>query len=331
MTKQQDEQAPELAYIKLLSNGELAAYRADIRKEHRDGRPVYEYSLLQQQPASGRCVESILRRLCAEHPHIEFVEGVLGGVQPLINRHRIGVSHLLGRMAIGMSVAEYQETWGFDDETLKDAFAYTQDVIDALIDRERTGAATTAAEGGRAPIDVTKQHDFVQIVGRDSCGLRGCELGVLEHAWIPPLFTAAPAAACEGQPRACICPQESHTVGGWTARYRLPKCPVHGTPTTAAGPRNEAAIALLDKWLAEHPRVEHDGLLERLRRMINENSLSDREHYPPDTTSPGDAARDEDHACPFCNERGFDLIGLKSHLQNGDCEEFEKLERLRRL
>jgi hypothetical protein len=53
--KQQDEQAPERAYIKLLSNGELAAYRADIRKEHRDGRPVYEYSLLQQQPTSERC------------------------------------------------------------------------------------------------------------------------------------------------------------------------------------------------------------------------------------------------------------------------------------
>lgn len=86
---------------------------------------------------SVRCGESLLRSLCAEHSHVRFVEGVLGGVQPLIEGHRVGVSHLLGRMAIGMSVAEYKETWDFDDDTIKDVFAYAQDVIDALIDRER--------------------------------------------------------------------------------------------------------------------------------------------------------------------------------------------------
>ena len=43
------------------------------------------------------------------------------------------------------------------------------------------------------------------------------------------------------------------------------------------------------------------------------------------------AGDSEDLTCLFCNEQGFDLIGLKSHLQNGDCEEFESLERLRRL
>lgn len=49
-------------------------------------------------------------------------------------------------------------------------------------------------------------------------------------------------------------------------------------------------------------------------------------------TQPAAAPSDsEDQSCPFCNERGFDLIGLKSHLQNGDCETFENLERLRRL
>ena len=35
--------------------------------------------------------------------------------------------------------------------------------------------------------------------------------------------------------------------------------------------------------------------------------------------------------CPFCGERGFDLVGLKSHLLNGDCEEFNKIETLTRL
>lgn len=29
--------------------------------------------------------------------------------------------------------------------------------------------------------------------------------------------------------------------------------------------------------------------------------------------------------CPFCNEDGFDLIGLKGHLQHGDCEIFNKI------
>jgi len=29
--------------------------------------------------------------------------------------------------------------------------------------------------------------------------------------------------------------------------------------------------------------------------------------------------------CPFCDEEDFDLVGLKSHLVNGDCEEFNKV------
>jgi hypothetical protein len=38
--------------------------------------------------------------------------------------------------------------------------------------------------------------------------------------------------------------------------------------------------------------------------------------------------------CPFCGEIDFDLIGLKAHLLNGDCEEFahtlSPLEEVRR-
>lgn len=26
--------------------------------------------------------------------------------------------------------------------------------------------------------------------------------------------------------------------------------------------------------------------------------------------------------CPFCGENDFDLVGLKAHLLNGDCESF---------
>ena len=35
--------------------------------------------------------------------------------------------------------------------------------------------------------------------------------------------------------------------------------------------------------------------------------------------------------CPFCNESNFDLIGLKSHLLNGDCSIFNDTENINRL
>jgi hypothetical protein len=35
--------------------------------------------------------------------------------------------------------------------------------------------------------------------------------------------------------------------------------------------------------------------------------------------------------CPFCNEEGFDLEGLKSHLTNGDCEKFNITNNINRL
>lgn len=42
---------------------------------------------------------------------------------------------------------------------------------------------------------------------------------------------------------------------------------------------NAAAIALLDKWLAE-PMQEDDGSLDRLRWLIDANRLSDRKFWP---------------------------------------------------
>jgi hypothetical protein len=34
---------------------------------------------------------------------------------------------------------------------------------------------------------------------------------------------------------------------------------------------------------------------------------------------------DETVECPFCGELDFDLIGLKSHLEHGDCEPYNDL------
>lgn len=35
--------------------------------------------------------------------------------------------------------------------------------------------------------------------------------------------------------------------------------------------------------------------------------------------------------CPFCGDTGFDLIGLKSHLSDGDCVEYNDTEIIPRL
>ena len=36
-------------------------------------------------------------------------------------------------------------------------------------------------------------------------------------------------------------------------------------------------------------------------------------------------------SCPFCGEDDFDLVGLKSHLVHGDCDEFNKTENIKRI
>jgi hypothetical protein len=44
-----------------------------------------------------------------------------------------------------------------------------------------------------------------------------------------------------------------------------------------------------------------------------------------------DVPVNEEVFCPFCNEKGFDLIGLKSHLSNGDCELYNQTENIVRI
>lgn len=34
----------------------------------------------------------------------------------------------------------------------------------------------------------------------------------------------------------------------------------------------------------------------------------------------------EDVSCPFCKEDGYDLGGLKTHLEHGDCDKFNETE-----
>ncbi len=36
-------------------------------------------------------------------------------------------------------------------------------------------------------------------------------------------------------------------------------------------------------------------------------------------------------ACPFCGDAKFDKVGLKSHLEHGDCEVYNNLESIWRI
>ena len=38
-----------------------------------------------------------------------------------------------------------------------------------------------------------------------------------------------------------------------------------------------------------------------------------------------------DFECPFCSDSGFDVVGLKSHIQNGECGVCENIETLKRV
>jgi hypothetical protein len=49
------------------------------------------------------------------------------------------------------------------------------------------------------------------------------------------------------------------------------------------------------------------------------------ENVPKEVGSTRNDSCIESIACPFCKEADFDLLGLKSHLLNGDCEGFNKL------
>jgi hypothetical protein len=40
---------------------------------------------------------------------------------------------------------------------------------------------------------------------------------------------------------------------------------------------------------------------------------------------------DENIICPFCKEADFDLVGLKSHLEHGDCETYNIISSMDRL
>lgn len=127
----------------------------------------------------------------------------------------------------------------------KDEFARVQDVLKAVSEfcdttqpfvgerfkkqlrntiRAVPRASVAAVAGDAHPIiDVAEQHDFIQIKNSDRCGLRGCVLGVLEHARIPSWPAAASSPAPASPKFVSEVDQWKHdlTTAGWVAETAL--------------------------------------------------------------------------------------------------------------
>lgn len=66
-------------------------------------------------------------------------------------------------------------------------------------------------------------------------------------------------------------------------------------------------------------KLDDEGVLANIRRK-NANE------YIVETVG-----KSKDLTCPFCGETGFDRIGLKSHLEHGDCEQYNDTAGLDRI
>lgn len=69
----------------------------------------------------------------AQHEHIEIVEGVLGGVTPLVSRRRISVHHILSYCYNGENIEYIARNYQLEPEAIKDAIAFAQEVYDDAI------------------------------------------------------------------------------------------------------------------------------------------------------------------------------------------------------
>jgi hypothetical protein len=58
----------------------------------------------------------------------------------------------------------------------------------------------------------------------------------------------------------------------------------------------------------------------KIYRMAEQSTLQDP------INSENEQMDSSDVICPFCKEKDFDLIGLKGHLMQGDCEVFNRIE-----
>lgn len=69
----------------------------------------------------------------AKHPHVSLVDGVLGGVTPIVSKIRISVTHILGYLYHGKSIPEIGKTYSLSEEAVRDAIAFAHDVYDEVI------------------------------------------------------------------------------------------------------------------------------------------------------------------------------------------------------
>lgn len=132
-----------------------------------------------------------------------------------------------------------------------------------------------------------------------------------------PSDNAAPPVQPSAEPGHCTCPKDSHTVGIWTARYRLPECAVHGDCTepdrcircggdfesTGGKPVDGSGVcqkcrsdeAYSDAAVQSLDAPQDDGWVTFGRVKVdieNETETFERIHPPqPSTTTTGEGAR----------------------------------------
>lgn len=70
----------------------------------------------------------------AEHPHVSLVDGIFGGVTPVVSGIRIAVHDILTYLHNGRSIAEIAEIYGLTEDAIKDAIAFAQDVYDEVVE-----------------------------------------------------------------------------------------------------------------------------------------------------------------------------------------------------
>jgi endogenous inhibitor of DNA gyrase (YacG/DUF329 family) len=64
------------------------------------------------------------------------------------------------------------------------------------------------------------------------------------------------------------------------------------------------------------------------REMHADTDMNEIILYCPDC---GEVDENQSVNCPFCGMADFDLVGLKSHLVHGDCENFDSIKNVIRI
>lgn len=77
---------------------------------------------------------AIMQKQLAEHEHVSLVDGIFGGVTPVVSKIRISAHDIVTYFHNGRSLAEICETYSLTPDAVLDALAFVQDVYDDVVD-----------------------------------------------------------------------------------------------------------------------------------------------------------------------------------------------------